>query len=426
MARGAERLEILKVERGAPVDQLNPMVNVGRRSPAATAPGVAAGERRLPDAAPIWRSARIGPIPVRGETGKEGAGPGDHGSVRRCVPDGKFALMTTPHRYHRSGTRDPPSETPGRLLSTLHDDPRKVLCPSGDAPDVGAEVRTGTSSWTSEAWWGRVYPEGTPPADRLGLYARLFDCVEVDATYYTLPTRHMVEAWYSRTPAEFLLTLKVTRDLLDPKKPVDAEKLTGFVSAALILQEKLGPLLLQFPPWVKPGRSTGFLWDLLSALPSGPKYAVELRDAGWYAGETRDRLFRELRDRQMILTWSSLTYVDIPPELTTDEVYLRFIGDHTTIPAETHGEIRADRTAETKRWADRLKRVSNDLRRALVFFNNHYAGFAPESVKIFRELLGLPPVDYGRWMAEGRGGRPVPSEHSPARPRSSRRLDEFG
>jgi uncharacterized protein YecE (DUF72 family) len=290
---------------------------------------------------------------------------------------------------------------------------------------VAPEIRTGTSSWTSEAWWGRVYPAGTPPAERLGLYAHLFDCVEVDATYYTLPARRMVEGWYARTPSEFLFTLKVTRDLLDPKKPVDREKLQRFVSTAQALQEKLGPLLLQFPPWVKPGRSTTFLWELLAALPAGPHYAVELRDAGWYAGEIRDRLYRDLRDRQMTLAWASLNYLEIPPELTSDEVYLRFIGDHTSIPAATHGEVRADRTQETRRWADRLKQTSRDLRRALVFFNNHYAGFAPESVNLFREMMGLPSVDYHRWVAEDRGPRRRAPTGADAATPTSRRLDDF-
>jgi uncharacterized protein YecE (DUF72 family) len=285
------------------------------------------------------------------------------------------------------------------------------------------ETRIGTSSWTSEAWWGRVYPEGTPPADRLVLYGRLFDCVEVDATYYSLPVRRMVEGWYAKTPPGFLFTLKVTRDLLDPKRPVDTQKVHAFVSTAQVLEEKLGPLLLQFPPWVKPGRSTQFLWELLSALPAGPRYSIELRDAGWYSGDLKQQLLTALRDRQISLTWSSLNYVEIPPELTTDEIYLRFIGDHTSIPAETHGEIRADRTAETKRWAERLRAASGDLRRALVFFNNHYAGFAPESVNLFRAALGLPPVDYRRWILEGRSHRDPPAR-APSTP--SRRLDDFG
>ncbi len=290
---------------------------------------------------------------------------------------------------------------------------------------MAAEIRTGTSSWTSEAWWGRVYPEGTPPADRLRLYAGLFNCVEVDATYYTLPLRRMVEGWYARTPPTFLFSLKVTRDLLDPKQGVNSEKLQGFVSTAQALREKLGPLLLQFPPWVKPGRSTAFLWELLSRLPAGPRYAIELRDAGWYAGETRERLLRELKDRQMTLAWASLNYVEIPPELTSDEVYLRFIGDHTSIPAETHGEVRADRSEETQRWADRVRHVSGDVRRVLVFFNNHYAGFAPESVNLFRDLMGLPRIPYGRWISEDPASKGARRAGSSEPRQLSRRLDEF-
>lgn len=270
-----------------------------------------------------------------------------------------------------------------------------------------------------------MYPEGTPPGERLDLYARLYDCVEVDATYYTLPRRRMVEGWYARTPPGFLFTLKMTRDLLDPKRPVDREKLAGFVDAVRLLREKLGPILLQFPPWVKPGRSTGFLWDLLGALPSGPRYAIELRDAGWYSGAMWDQVRRSLQDRQMILTWASLTYLEIPAELTSDEVYLRFIGDHTSIPAETHGEIRVDRRAETQRWADRLRAQADRWRRAWVFFNNHYAGFAPESVNQFRELMGLTPIAYGQWVNRTEGGKgsglsaPAPSGSA------TRRLDDF-
>ena len=259
---------------------------------------------------------------------------------------------------------------------------------------MAAEIRTGTSSWTSEAWWGRVYPEGTPPADRLGLYARLFDCVEVDATYYTLPARRMVEGWYARTPPGFLFALKMTRDLLDPKHPVNVEKLQGFVSAARILQEKLGPLLLQFPPWVKPGRATTFVEDVVGTLPSDRRFALEVRDAGWFHGEPFERLKRLLTDRAIALTWSYLTYVDVPAEQTADFLYVRFIGDHTTIPAETHGELRVDRSRETRLWADRVRERLASVRQVLVFFNNHYAGFAPASVNQFRQELGLPPVVY--------------------------------
>jgi uncharacterized protein YecE (DUF72 family) len=271
---------------------------------------------------------------------------------------------------------------------------------------MDAELRIGCSSWTSDAWWGRVYPKGLPDGERLSLYARLFDTVEVDTTYYRSPSRALVSGWRRKTPDGFVFTLKFPRDLLDPKTPVDPAKVAEFTEVAQLLGPKLGPILLQFPPWVKPGRAMTFLSTLLDALDPNLRYAVELRDAAWFGGEPWARLEQELTQRRMALAWSYLTYVEIPPVRTADFVYLRFIGDHDTIPAETHGEIRADRSKETARWAERLRAQLAGARAAYVFFNNHYAGFAPASANEFRVDMGLPPVDTGRYA------------------RSARRLDE--
>ena len=255
-------------------------------------------------------------------------------------------------------------------------------------------LRTGCSSWTSDSWWGRVYPVGMKDGDRLVRYSRLYDTVEVDSTYYRPPTAFMVRRWASVTPEDFVFTLKFPRDLLDPKRPVERAQIDAFLVAARLLGPKLGPILLQFPPWVKPGRAGRFLSEILDALDPSLRYCVELRDAGWFRGETWTGLSAELEHRRIALAWSYLTYVDVPPELTADFVYLRFIGDHTTVPDETHGEIRVDRTPELKRWAGRLKGVAEKIDNGFVFFNNHFAGFAPESVNQFRHEMDLPKVEY--------------------------------
>ena len=265
-----------------------------------------------------------------------------------------------------------------------------------------ATIRVGCCSWTSEAWWGRVYPPGIADGERLRVYARLFDTVEVDSTYYRSPARAMVDGWRRKTPDDFRFTLKCPRDLLDPKTPVDPEKVDAFLESARALGEKLGPILLQFPPWFRPGRAQPFLSSVLAALDPSLRYAVELRDAGWYQGATWDGVQRELRDRNVALAWSYLTYLEIPAEVTSDFVYLRFIGDHETVPAEQHGEVRVDRAAETARWAGRVLARRDDVQYTFVVFNNHYAGFAPASVNEFRAEVGLPPVDFGRFA---RGAR---------------------
>jgi len=264
------------------------------------------------------------------------------------------------------------------------------------------ELHVGCSSWTSDSWSGRIYPKALPDGERLSVYAKLFDTVEVDSTYYRTPPEAMVVGWRRKTPPGFLFTLKFPRDLLDPKTPVDADQVATFLAAARRLEEKLGAILLQFPPWVRPGRAQEFLTTLLGTLEPGPRYAVELRDAGWFRGETREWLLRTLADRHVALAWSYLTYVDVPPERTSDFVYLRFIGDHDTIPAETHGEVRVDRSPTTALWAARLRDLGDTAQMAFVFFNNHYAGFAPASVNEFRTEMGLGAIDTGRYA---RGAR---------------------
>ncbi|HEV2166105.1 MAG TPA: DUF72 domain-containing protein [Thermoplasmata archaeon] len=255
-------------------------------------------------------------------------------------------------------------------------------------------LRIGCSSWTSEAWWGRVYPAGMKDGDRLGRYASLYDTVEVDSTYYRPPSAFLVRRWASVTPKDFVFTLKFPRDLLDPRKPLERAEIDGFVAAARLLGPKLGPILLQFPPWFKPAKARGFLSELLEGLDPGLRFAVELRDAGWFRGATWTGLSEELGRRRVALAWSYLTYVDVPPELTSDFVYLRFIGDHTSVPDETHGEIRLDRSPELKRWAERLKGVPERVEDGFVYFNNHFAGFAPESVNQFRQEMDLPAIEY--------------------------------
>lgn len=261
---------------------------------------------------------------------------------------------------------------------------------------VAARIRLGCSSWTSDAWWDRVYPKRLKDGDRLAWYAKLWDTVEVDSTYYRDPGPFLFRRWGSVTPDGFVFTVKFPRDLLDPKKRVDQEKVTGFLSNAALLGPKLGPILLQFPPWVKPGRAAGFLGEVLDALDSRLRYAVEVRDAGWFTGETFDALKRSLENRGIALAWSYLTYVDVPPAVTSDFVYLRFIGDHETIPAETHGEVRVNRSKEIHLWARRFQDALRDnVQEGFAFFNNHFEGMAPASVNRFRGAIGLEPVEYG-------------------------------
>jgi len=253
-------------------------------------------------------------------------------------------------------------------------------------------LRTGCSSWTSDAWRGRFYPAGIADADRLRYYARRFDTVEVDASYYRDPGPDRARRWAAVTPEGFTFAMKMPKDLLRPQPPAPPEALGRFLATARALGPKLGPILLQFPPSFTPRRHRAFLESLLGRLPPGPRYAVELREADWFRDPHRTELKRRLEELGIALAWSYLTFLDVPAERTADFVYLRFIGDHTTVPASVHGEIRIDRTDAVRRWAVPAREADRDGRDVFAYFNNHFAGFAPESVNLFRREMGLPPI----------------------------------
>lgn len=275
--------------------------------------------------------------------------------------------------------------------------------------------RIGCSSWTSPAWRGRVYPPDLPDGERLAWYARHWPVVEVDSTYYRAPVEAVVRGWARKTPDAFRFALKVPRDLLDPRRPVALEAVDRFARVVESLGTKRGPLLAQFPPWFgASGRHESHLSTLVDRLSGAGPLAVELRESGWFRGATFDRLRRHLHDRAVALAWSCLTYLQVPPELTTDWVYLRFIADHTTVPEGEHGRLAIDRTPETTLWARRVGARAADLREAWVFFNNHFAGFAPDSLNLFRREVGLPSVQYGLAERPGalEGYDPAPGSSS--------------
>ncbi|MCI4355746.1 MAG: DUF72 domain-containing protein [Thermoplasmata archaeon] len=260
-----------------------------------------------------------------------------------------------------------------------------------------AELRVGCSSWTSEAWNGRLYPPGLPPGQRLPYYARFFDTVEVDATYYAIPARAMVRGWAQRTPDSFQFALKLSRELMEPGKPLDDGKVEAFLAAAAALGPKLTGVVAQFPPSFRPPKdgnegAAGQLERLVTRLAPHVPLAIELRDKGWFQGARAKWLAAHFAEHDAALAWSSLTFLDVPDLLTTNRIYLRFIGDHTTIPESSLGETRVDRTAELQKWADSVQRRLDEVDRALVFFNNHFMGYAPASADSFLRMMGRSGV----------------------------------
>ncbi|HKS72595.1 MAG TPA: DUF72 domain-containing protein, partial [Terriglobales bacterium] len=190
----------------------------------------------------------------------------------------------------------------------------------------------GTSSWSTESWVGPFYPPGTSPVEFLPVYASHYNTVEIDSTYYRVPSRKLVRGWYDRTPDSFIFSAKFPGEITHKKVLIDCDRETEeFLGAMELLGEKLGPLLLQFPylnQQVMPS-SEEFLSRLaryLECLPKIHRYAVEVRNGKWL-GQPLVNLLRShgvalaLVDQVWMPTITELTKnLDV---LTTDFTYIR-------------------------------------------------------------------------------------------------------
>jgi uncharacterized protein YecE (DUF72 family) len=258
----------------------------------------------------------------------------------------------------------------------------------------------GTSSWSAESWVGPFYPPGTPPADFLPIYATRYQTVEIDSTYYRIPSRKMVKGWYEKTPPGFTFAAKFPSEVTHKKVLVDCERETEeFLGVMDLLGEKLGPLLLQFPylnQEVMPS-SAAFLERLapyFDRLPRAHRYAVEVRNRNWLAQPLLDLLRKHgvalaLVDQVWMPTISQLAEkLDV---LTADFTYIRWIGDRKGIEKQTKtwDKIIVNRERETQTWVRYIRQFLHRGEIIYAYYNNHYAGWAPGSIALFHQVWDL-------------------------------------
>jgi uncharacterized protein YecE (DUF72 family) len=268
--------------------------------------------------------------------------------------------------------------------------------------DSGNEIRLGTSAFTAAGWEQAFYPAGMKPADYLSYYATQFDAVEVDSTFYRTPAISTVKNWYAKTPPGFLFAAKVPQIITHDKMLADCgEDFHSFLAAMDCLGEKLGPLLLQFGYFNQNvfGSVDDFLARLvpfLKTIPSGYRFALEIRNKHWLV----PRFLDSLRERNIALALIDQSWMPRPKELferrdpiTADFAYVRWLGDRKGIEQQTKtwNKIIVDRTADLGEWVEVLKKVSQRRIQILAFANNHYAGFGPGTLEEFRKLWGLKP-----------------------------------
>jgi uncharacterized protein YecE (DUF72 family) len=260
----------------------------------------------------------------------------------------------------------------------------------------GLPLYLGTSSWSFDDWRGTVYPAEAKSTDYLAHYARLFTAVEVDMTFYRIPTAAMVQAWYQKTPADFRFAAKVPRVITHEKILRDCQtELRHFTDVMGLLGSKLGPLLLQFPYFSKREFSTpqaflDRLAPLLDQLPEGYRFAVEVRNRWWITSHFLDLL----RAHRVALALTDHPWM--PPihelvrqhdVLTADFAYIRWLGDRKAAEALTHrwDRLVIDRQQDTATSVAVVRQLLAQKLPVYGFYNNHYAGHSPGSIALFHK-----------------------------------------
>ena len=249
----------------------------------------------------------------------------------------------------------------------------------------------GCSGWSYTAWQGPFYPSNMDNSKWLQYYSKVFDYVEIDSSFYRIPNIFTVKNWSKMTPSNFRFTAKFPKVITHEKrlKNVDNE-LSLFFKAMEPLHDKILALLIQLPPSLEITEGLQRLREIIPILDNRFRYAVEIRNHSWF----QDLAYNFFANNNLCMVWSQLVGIRIPPIVTSDFLYIRFIGDRT-IQEKNFGRIQKDRTSEMRKWSRQLLRVQKEdtkLNLAIVTANNHYAGFGPATANMFRKIIGLPEV----------------------------------
>jgi uncharacterized protein YecE (DUF72 family) len=260
-----------------------------------------------------------------------------------------------------------------------------------------AEIRVGTSAFTAAGWEGSFYPAGMRPTEYLTYYATRFDTVEVDSTFYGTPAVSTVKGWYAKTPPGFLFAAKVPQVITHEKMLVGCdEDFRLFLTTMDTLQEKLGPLLLQFPYFNRSrfqssAEFLAILKPFLAKLPKSHRFALEIRNKAW----VNPQFTGLLREHDVALALLDQSWMPRPWEvpnsfdlLTTDFAYIRWLGDRKGIEelTTTWDKEVVDRTADLQEWVKICHTILHRGTKVLAFANNHYAGHGPATIARFLEL----------------------------------------
>ena len=258
---------------------------------------------------------------------------------------------------------------------------------------MAGAIHVGTQGWNYHQWIGPFYPGGTREADFLRLYARAFDTVEIDSTFYAVPPPATVQGWAAKVGDAFRFALKMPQAITHERHLVESrDMLEEFLERVRLLGPRLGVVLIQLGPEFGPEHRPR-LARFLPQLPGDVRFAVEFRRRGWLIRPALELLHDygvelALVEGRWLPRAKMLRLAGHPP---APFAYVRFMGSDRAL--SDFSRIQVDRTAELVEWRAALAALAERVEDVYVYVNNHFEGHSPASARKLQSLLGLPSVD---------------------------------
>lgn len=236
-------------------------------------------------------------------------------------------------------------------------------------------IYVGTSGWHYKHWMGNFYPLGLKSKDFTDYYLRFFRSVEINNSFYKLPTAETFANWRASVPEDFLFAVKASRFITHMKKLKDPqESIARFLQNVNALEEKLGPILFQLPPGWSVNEER--LAEFLAVLPSYYRYTFEFRHPSWYTEEVMNLL----RQYNAAFCIYELEYHVSPLAVTADFVYIRLHGPETKYAGSYSDDA-------LRWWAKQCLQWQQQDLDVYIYFDNDQNGYAAYNAIRLKELI---------------------------------------
>ena len=249
---------------------------------------------------------------------------------------------------------------------------------------MSPEKRTfylGTSGWGHRDWVGRLYPHDMPPGEYLAAYARHFNTVEIEHTFFGTPAREMVPSWHRRTPHGFVFCPCAPRQITHIQRLRHTRgMLEDFLAVLAELGDKLGPILLQLPHDFR-RHEQEHLENFLQTLPEERQFAIEFHHGSWL----KETTFELLEAYQVAWVTVDAAFLPRLPRVTAPFAYVRWHG-HPGVGRQSQRQI--DPVGALRPWIPILRDLARQATPVYGYVRNSFSGYAPGDCTTLFELLG--------------------------------------